>query len=150
WPAGNFVLLPSHHDASVTVRTGLDRLRWLFAGTLDLVVLNLEPAFAAACTDCLQPRIDEASVRQLMNPQDDPTTLFGRSLPAPARERSVSVRPARSGLVPRCPVVFCHGMLAMTTLRRQLPEDLNCFSALREFLRERGFRALFPQVAPTG
>jgi triacylglycerol lipase len=31
----------------------------------------------------------------------------------------------------------------------QLPEDLNCFSALRGFLRERGFRALFPQVAPT-
>ena len=31
----------------------------------------------------------------------------------------------------------------------QRPEDLNCFSPLREFLRERGFRALFPQVVPT-
>ena len=40
-------------------------------------------------------------------------------------------------------------MLAMTTLRMQRPEDLNCFSPLREFLRERGFRALFPQVVPT-
>ena len=59
------------------------------------------------------------------------------------------IRPARSSLVPRYPVVFCHGMLAMTTIRMQLPEDLNCFSALRGFLRERGFRAFFPQVAPT-
>jgi triacylglycerol lipase len=31
----------------------------------------------------------------------------------------------------------------------QLPADHNSFSPLREFLRERGFRAFFPQVAPT-
>jgi triacylglycerol lipase len=46
-------------------------------------------------------------------------------------------------------VVFCHGMLAFSTLRMQLPEDLNCFRPLRVFLLERGFRALFPQVSPT-
>jgi triacylglycerol lipase len=40
-------------------------------------------------------------------------------------------------------------MLALSTLRMQLPENLNCFSPLSEFLRERGFRALYPQVAPT-
>jgi triacylglycerol lipase len=55
----------------------------------------------------------------------------------------------RAALVPHYPIVFCHGMLAMSTLRMQRPTDLNCFSPLREFLRERGFRALFPQVAPT-
>jgi triacylglycerol lipase len=41
-------------------------------------------------------------------------------------------------------------MLAFSTLRNQLPEDLNSFSSLRPLLRERGCRALFPQVTPTG
>src|SRR5207302_1326514 len=60
------------------------------------------------------------------------------------------LRPTRARLVPRHPVVFCHGMLAMSTLRMRLPNDLNCFAPLREFLRERGCRVLFPQVTPTG
>jgi triacylglycerol lipase len=52
--------------------------------------------------------------------------------------------------VPRAPVVFCHGMLAFSMLRMQVPEDPNCFSALRDFLQGRGFRTLYPAVAPTG
>jgi triacylglycerol lipase len=52
--------------------------------------------------------------------------------------------------VPRHPVVFCHGMLAMTMLRMQIPEDCNYFTHLRPFLRERGIEALYPNVEPTG
>jgi triacylglycerol lipase len=52
--------------------------------------------------------------------------------------------------VPRYPVVFCHGMLAMSLLRLQMPAHRNYFTPLGEFLRERGVRALFPQVAPVG
>jgi triacylglycerol lipase len=150
WPAGSFLLLPVGQDPSGTIATGLDRLRWLFADTLDLVVLNMEPAFTAALTSLLQPKDGRAAVRRLLNPHDVAATSLADTLPGLVKERSVAVRPARSSLLPRYPVVFCHGMLAMTTLHMQLPENLNCFSALREFLRERGYRALFPQVAPTG
>jgi triacylglycerol lipase len=41
-------------------------------------------------------------------------------------------------------------MLAMSLLRLQLPDHLNYLTPLGEFLRERGVRALFPQVAPVG
>jgi triacylglycerol lipase len=150
WPTGTFLLLPGGRDATDTIVAGLDRLRWLFAGSLDLVVLNQEPAFTPALTVSLQRKAERAEVRRLVHPHEDHGTLLADDLPGSVKERSVSLRPARSGLVPRYPAVFCHGMLAMTTLRMQLPEDLNCFSALREFLRERGFRALFPQVTPTG
>jgi pimeloyl-ACP methyl ester carboxylesterase len=150
WPHGNFVLLPADRGAVLsTFAEGLDRLRWLFAGSLDLVVLNLEPTLALLLPPCLEPKDDRATVRRLLNPGDDLSTLFN-SVPAnAAKEPTGYVRPTRAGLVPRYPVVFCHGMLAFSTLRMQLPEDLNSFSPLREFLRERGYRALFPQVAPT-
>jgi triacylglycerol lipase len=155
WPPGTFLLLPVGQNPSSTIATGLDRLRWLFADTLDLIVLNLEPAFTAASASLLEQKDERATLRRVIDPHEDAATVLFDSLPENAGgERKgtgdVAVRPARSGLVPRYPVVFCHGMLAMTTLRMQLPEDLNCFSALREFLRERGYRALFPQVAPTG
>jgi pimeloyl-ACP methyl ester carboxylesterase len=52
--------------------------------------------------------------------------------------------------VPRYPVIFCHGMLALRTLRFRLPKHLNGFAALRQALEGQGCRALFPQVAPTG
>jgi triacylglycerol lipase len=149
WPAGNFLLLPVRHEPAKTIAAGLDRLRWLFTGGLDLLVLNLDPAFTEPLTIASQPKADRAPVRRLLNPQEDAGLLFADRSPGPAQERGLVIRPARSSLVPRYPVVFCHGMLAMTTIRMQLPEDLNCFSALRGFLQERGFRALFPQVAPT-
>jgi triacylglycerol lipase len=151
WPPGTFLLLPTGQDPSRTLATGLDRLRWLFADMLDLTVINLEPTFRPAVF--LRQMDDRATVRRVINSDDDPANLLADSLGSASRERKgpdvVTLRPTRSGLVPRYPVVFCHGMLAMTTLKMQLPEDLNCFSALREFLRERGYRALFPQVAPT-
>src|SRR5262249_14005627 len=30
-----------------------------------------------------------------------------------------------------------------------MPDDCNCFAPMRDLMRERGFRVLFPQVAPT-
>jgi triacylglycerol lipase len=41
-------------------------------------------------------------------------------------------------------------MLAMTMLRMQVPEDTNYFAHLHPFLAERGVRALYPNVEPTG
>jgi triacylglycerol lipase len=158
WPTGNFLLLPAPKDASATILAGLDRLRWLFAGSLDLRVVNLEPALSDALPMLLDHKSEHASVLGVLGPGDEADTLFAEASPGPGNGATLSIRrqgehlalrPTRSGLVPRYPVVFCHGMLAMTTLRMRLPEDLNCFSPLREFLRERGYRAMFPQVAPT-
>jgi triacylglycerol lipase len=149
WPAGTFVLLPVAADAPDRVVIGLDRLRWLFAGAMDLLVFNLEPGFTEALAASTGPKEDRATVHRLLSPHDDPGILFADALLKVVERPSTTIRPARASLVPRYPVVFCHGMLALTTLRMQLPEDLNCFSPLRQFLHERGFRALFPQVAPT-
>jgi triacylglycerol lipase len=150
WPAGNFILLPSGRDTgSDTFLEGLDRLRWLFAGSLDLLVLNLEPTLALGLAARLAPQEDRATVRRLANAEDDPWRLLDGQAGKPNGSPVWSVRPVRAGLVPRYPVVFCHGMLGYSLIRMQLPEDRNCFSPLREFLRERGVRALFPQVAPT-
>jgi triacylglycerol lipase len=52
--------------------------------------------------------------------------------------------------MPRHPMMFCHGMLAMTMLRMQIPEDTNYFVHLKPFLVEHGAHALFPNVEPTG
>jgi triacylglycerol lipase len=150
WPTSPFVFVPiDRGGADKAFAEGLDRLRWLFAGNLDMIVLNLEPALAPALAGLLQPKEDRAVVRRLINPEEDPWTLFDGQRPAASNGQSLAMRPTRAGLVPRYPVVFCHGMLALSTLSMQLPKDLNCFSPLRQFLRERGFRALFPQVAPT-
>ncbi|HLJ94711.1 MAG TPA: hypothetical protein VKU02_16105 [Gemmataceae bacterium] len=149
WPAGIFLLLPTIPDAREAILHGLDRLRWLFAEELELSVLNLEPELSAGLSTLLPPKPERATVRRLYGPGEDPSTVFAETASQPVQGRIVPLRSARASLVPRYPVVFCHGMLAMTTLRMRLPEDLNCFSPLRQFLRERGYRALFPQVAPT-
>jgi triacylglycerol lipase len=150
WPGGTFVFIPVEKSASQKAfAEGLDHLRWLFAGKLDMVVLNLEPGIAPALPVLLQPKEDQAVVRRLVNPDEDPSTLLEGPKPAAWQSPNMALRPTRAGLVPRHPVVFCHGMLALSTLSMQLPKDLNCFSPLRQFLRERGFHALFPQVAPT-
>jgi triacylglycerol lipase len=150
WPSGNFVLLGHSGSDVQNSLHALDRLRWLFAKSLELVVVNLESALAEVLPPEVVPKEDRAAVRQLINSGEESTSAFnGSRQTAPSRAVS-TLRPTRSGLVPRHPVVFCHGMLAFTTLHMELREDLNYFSPLREFLRERGFRALFPQVTPTG
>lgn len=75
--------------------------------------------------------------------------LDGREMPA-SPSSCARLRQARSGLVTRYPLVFCHGMLACSMLRMQMPRERNYFAALRNFLDERGFRSLFPLVNPTG
>src|SRR5439155_22373249 len=125
WPMGNFLLLPLLPDGVNTIAAGVERLRWLFAGTLSLIVLNLEPEFSAALAGSVRARDDLAAVDRLVRPNEDPGALFADAVPASVTGAKVTIRPARSSLVPRYPVIFCQGMLAMTTLRMRLPDDLN-------------------------
>jgi triacylglycerol lipase len=149
WPPGPMVLMAAPRAAAAdALARGLDRLRWLFADRFDFVVLNREPsadlALAAAAVDLP----DRAAVSRFAAASEDLRTLHingerrtpGAWVPRPTRLRSV----------PRHPVVFCHGMLATTMLRMQAPEDINYFSHLRPFFRERGVEALYPNVEPTG
>jgi triacylglycerol lipase len=142
WPHGTFLLLPATGpDATAVLASGLDRLRWLFAGCLELCVLNLEPT-AAAAVAALEAAEDRAAVRLLDGLAPGPYHSAGE----PVRR---GLRPVRARSVTRHPVVFCHGMLALSTLRMQLPKERNYFTPLGDFLRERGFRVLFPEVSPT-
>jgi triacylglycerol lipase len=150
WPSGHIVPILCSGPTPDALCEGLDRLRWLLAGSLDLLVLNEEPTAAVKLRVALQSTPDRATISGLANPGDDPCGLLSH---ADAEQTNGSApRPllSRAGRVTRFPVVFCHGMLAFSTLRHQLPEDLNSFSSLRPLLHRRDVRALFPQVAPTG
>jgi triacylglycerol lipase len=151
WPSGPIVLMPAvRGDADDALAAGLDRLRWLFAQQLEFVVINQEPAAESRLRDAVKEQEDRASVGHYAGASEDLRTLRinGESRsPLPVRWAG---RPTRQRCVPRHPVVFCHGMLAMTMLRMQVPEDSNYFSHLRPFLRERGIEALYPNVEPTG
>jgi triacylglycerol lipase len=149
WPAGQFVLLaapspstPPPRGASgakaAPLQTGIEGPRWLFAGTLEVQLLNLEPSLDSQTAAWTAAAPDLAPARLLDSAADRPA--------APSFSR---LRPTRAARAPRHPVVFCHGMLAMSLLRRQIPEHLNYFTPLGDFLSERGVHVLFPQVAPT-
>ena len=144
------MLLPDlRANAAEAVARGLDRLRWLFADRLDWVVINQEPAVESVLATGSRAQADRAGVMRYVGVGEDLRTLRinGEKRVPAARWMT---RPTRSRSVPRHPVVFCHGMLAMTMLRMQMPEDTNYFSHLRPFLRERGIEALYPNVEPTG
>ena len=150
WPHGQVVLLSSapRREAAAVVQ-GLDRLRWLFADELTLLVLSLEPSVDRFLPGVLQQVPGRATVRRFVTSATDPS----EALDASARKFplvSTASRSVVAGGVPRYPVVFCHGMLGMSFLRRSIPEDPNYFVHLRTFLRERGIDALFPGVEPTG
>jgi triacylglycerol lipase len=148
WPPGHFVLLRTDlRDAPTAFATALDRLRWLFAGTVDLWALNLEPEAAPAVAEHVEPKEDRATVRELSDRKAGPCKVVDTRRSESLRTHMVSPRPARAALLPRFPIVFCHGMLAYSLLKMSVPEDGNYFSALGEFLRQRGFRVLFPAVA---
>jgi len=150
WPTGHFVLLPASRDnAWSALSAGLDRLRWLFAGSLDLHVFNLEPEVAAMLANHLRPVEDAARVVQLVNPEDESWNAVARPSQAQDGGTQDGPRPLRARRVTRFPLVFCHGMLAFSAIRMRLPENLNSFASLGQSLHDRGFRALFPQVAPT-
>jgi triacylglycerol lipase len=148
WPSGNFISLPIGQGGGqqAFVET-LERLRWLFAGNLDLLVLNLEPAATALPVELREPAEEWAVVRRFLNVASGSRSPLTE--PTGDRHQSASPRPTRAALVPRYPVVFCHGMLAFSMLKMRIPEELNCFTPLRDFLASRGVRVLFPEVAPT-
>jgi triacylglycerol lipase len=152
WPAGHFVLLPpAPSGTSEPLLHALDRLRWLLAGTLEVQVLNLEPSLAAALPAAVAPAPDRATVARAVNVSQDPADLLDGSHPEPIAPRLAGLRPTHAARVPRYPVVFCHGILAVSIVRRlQLPEEINYLSGLRPFLQDRGVRTLFPRVAPIG
>jgi triacylglycerol lipase len=142
WPSGPVVLLPAGREAApAALAEGLDRLRWLFAGAHQLTVLNREPAAEAALSAAAREAPDRAPVVRFVGAAEGP---------AGAAAAPWVLRPTRALCVPRHPLVFCHGMLAMSMLRMQVPEDTNYFAHLRHFLAERGVRALYPNVEPTG
>jgi triacylglycerol lipase len=151
WPPGIRVLMPTNPgETNTTLAAGIDRLRWLFAGALEMSILNLEAGAAQAVTGNPQGDAERALVRRLVEAENDLKLLLEDSQRAPFGGSAGLPRSARAGLVPRFPVIFCHGMLAYSTIRMRLPEVLNCFAPLRPFLQERGCRALFPDVVPTG
>ena len=151
WPGGSFVLLPTEPGtASAAVAFALDRLRWLLAGALDIVLINMEPSMVGAVHAQCEPRPDRAPISQLIQPHDDPRKALGTAGALRVRIPKPSPLRRRDALAPRHPVVFCHGMLAFTTLSMSLPEDPNYFTHLRGFLQDRGIRALYPRVIPTG
>ncbi|HTU90204.1 MAG TPA: hypothetical protein VMF69_09035, partial [Gemmataceae bacterium] len=151
WPSGPIVLMPAlRSDAAGALAGGLDRLRWLFAKQLSFVVINQEPAAEPRLREAVKEEEDRAAISHYAGAAEDLRTLRingEQRTHLPVRSMA---RPTRQRCVPRHPVVFCHGMLAMTMLRMQIPEDTNYFSHLRPFLRERGIEALYPNVEPTG
>ena len=150
WPAGHFLVLPTElKDSSKAFAAALDRLRWLFAGHLDLWMLNLEPSAAAVIEENRTPRDDRALARELKDRREAPSRRPNDRRLGALRDAAPLPRAARSALLTRHPIVFCHGMLAFSMLKMQIPEDPNYFSPLGEFLRQRGFRVLFPQVPAT-
>jgi triacylglycerol lipase len=151
WPSGSFILLPAAAaNAPEAIAAAVDRMRWLLAGRLDLLVVNQEPQAEAALAGVTRVLPDRAAVERLVRADE----TLGDICPRPVSETPHllphAVRPTRSRSVPRHPLVFCHGMLAMTMLRMQIPKDSNYFVHLRPFLSERGVHALFPNVEPTG
>jgi triacylglycerol lipase len=151
WPSGPFVLIPTTRArAAECLAVTLDRLRWLLAGELDLLVVNEEPITEGALLQAARPRPDRAAVDRFVRFHEDLGSISSLpSVPA-ARLLPARARPAHYRCVPRHPLVFCHGMLAFTTLRILAPEYINYFMYLRPFLKDRGIDALFPEVAPTG
>jgi triacylglycerol lipase len=124
WPKGLFVICRTHsHQQSLDqIDTVCRSLEWLFADH-DTQIVNLEPYW-------------HGSRRMLAG------SLQGPRLAEWARHGGM--------LTPRYPVVFCHGMLAFSFLRFQVPVEPNCFVPLRSLLRQRRLHALFPHVSPTG
>lgn len=140
WPHGHVLLVPAAADGvDAALGNLVERVRWLFAGAHDVHILNFDPA-ASASLHLLAPAPERANVEVVDLTADDTAAVAA----------SAHLRPTRSGLVTRYPIVFCHGMLACTMLRGQLTADYNYFRPLEKFFHERGFRVLFPRVAPTG
>jgi triacylglycerol lipase len=116
---------------------------------MGLLVVNTEPRVETALLGAAHPGADRAAVTRFVRAEED--VQEATALPGAApRVVSRGSRTGRPWNVPRHPLVFCHGMLATTMLRMQMPKDTNYYLHLRPFLAERGVEALFPGVEPTG
>ncbi|HEV3203447.1 MAG TPA: hypothetical protein VGY77_03645 [Gemmataceae bacterium] len=150
WPRGHLVSLPTDSkEALATITKAVDRLRWLFAGIANLWLFNMEPELAPSLETLRGPQEDRASMHWFSDLAAEGRNANAHSLSDGAEIFSASLRPTRSFLVPRHPIVFCHGMLAFSMLKMYRPEKQNYFSPLREFLRQRGIGGLFPEVPAT-
>ena len=127
----------------------IEKLRWLFAGNLDLLVLNLEPSATSLPVELREPAEEWAVVRRFLDVTNGSKNKSNDSAGDQQRSQAGNSRPTRAVLVPRYPVVFCHGMLAFSMLKMRMPEAVNCFVPLRDFLTTRGVTVLFPEVVPT-
>src|SRR5207244_3121966 len=119
-------------------------------GTLDIVLLNMEPSLTRELPIQIEPREERAPILRIVQPEDDPWRALDKPLSHRSRMDGLGLRRLRNALVPRHPVVFCHGLLAFTTFSMALPEEFNYFTHLRSFLQDRGHRTIFPKVTPTG
>ncbi len=150
WPQGTIVLLPAKTNQAMEQFThGVNSFRWLFAGT-ELVLVSLQPDLGPLFETAVIPEEGHAPVTKLIT---NPEELREKLTAGEAENNGFKhrkIRPTRSNRLTRFPVVFCHGMLALSQLRMQVPERLNSFAALDPFLKQRGFQVLFPEVAPTG
>jgi triacylglycerol lipase len=150
WPIGHFILLPSEaRDRVGAMETALDRLRWLFAGSFDLWLINMEAETTGLVDRVQEPKEDRSLVRELRDRRKDSRVMPDHRRDARMRTRGDQQRLTRGARLPRHPIVFCHGMLAFSMLRMHVPEDQNYFASLGDFLRQRGFRVLFPEVPAT-
>jgi triacylglycerol lipase len=148
WPGGDFILLPAESgQEQAALTTAVDRLRWLFADGLSLVLLNLERSLTPALDSLIEARPDRAPVKLFIDAEGHPVS--GSQAIRPRISHPGEFRPSRGEMLTRHPVVFCHGMLAFSMLKMAIPENHNCFSVLRQPLRDRGYRVFFPQVPPT-
>lgn len=142
WPSGTVLRLPAlPESAGQESATTVDRLRWLFAGSLLLEIVNAEPSVADTLSQGVPAIEDRAPVARIVEAAEHGNSVHIGVLRPP--------RGTRAGSLPQYPVVFCHGMLATSFLKMSMPEELNCFVPLREFLKERGFRVLYPEVPAT-
>lgn len=146
WPTGNIILVPTKGKNVIeSLSHGLQQLRWVFARQLEFLVINLEKDLARVEDGAK----DLATITEWINPGDAPMGMFEDNPPAEVDYPRFFVRPTRSSKLTRHPIVFCHGMLALSAMRMNLPKHLNSFVPLEPFLQKQGFRVLFPQVSPT-
>src|SRR5262249_49524158 len=105
WPTGNVVLLPPRASRGEVLAEGLDRLRWLLAGSLDLLVLNLEPEVDPLLNGNVQAKPDRAGVVRMARSGGDPWALLDGLAHEPGSGASWRSRPLRAGRVTRYPIV---------------------------------------------
>jgi triacylglycerol lipase len=138
WPSGSLILLPAAStNALECLAAGIDRLRWLLGEQFTLSIVNLEPSTNVSLAAHLKTEAGRSAVSLVQQPDQ-------------VLVATPTLRPTRAARMLRHPVVFCHGLLAFTTFHLQIPDNRNYFAPLGEFLKERGYRALYPQVSPVG